>query len=86
MEEKIISALAQTPSILALLVIVFMFGRYLARKDSEFLEVIKNLNIDNISAREQSRLVIERNTAEAAHNTDALRQVTESIKKLVRKT
>lgn len=85
MEEKLINALAQTPAILALLLIVWMFGKHLARKDVMFAESMREMHQDNITAREQSRMVIERNTVEATHNTNAVREMTQTMKELIKK-
>lgn len=84
MEEKIVSSLAQTPAILALLIIVWMFGKHLAKKDSTFTDSMKELHHDSVQAREQSRLVIERNTVEATNNTNALREMTSAMKDFVK--
>lgn len=85
MEEKALTALAQTPAILALLLIVWMFGKHLTKKDQVFTESLKEMHQDNIIAREQSRMVIERNTIEATNNTNALREVTQTMKELIKK-
>lgn len=72
LNQFIPEALKQVPSLAVLAFIVFVFLKHL----KSYNQMIREINKENIEAREQSRVVIEENTKAVAKNTEVLHQIT----------
>lgn len=87
MEETLLKTLEHAPALLAIIVILFMVGKHLEKRDEaasertkEFTSTLRDMHADNVEARQKSQSIIERNSTEAANNTNALRAMTEMMK------
>lgn len=79
MEQFLTTTFEHAPALAAMVVIVLLFLKFLkqmldshAQRTDEFIAAIQDMHKESIAAREQSRLVIERNTAELARNTTVM--------------
>lgn len=72
MIDLFMAMLGRAPELVGLIVVVWLFIKYLDRRDVLF----KELNNENIEARRHSRDVIDKNTATAAANTVAMSEMT----------
>lgn len=82
MEKVLESAVVQVPNLVVLGVIVIMFLKQIGKRD----EMMKDINRENIEARERSRLVIEKNTEAATSNTGAMNSMTVALQDFIHST
>lgn len=73
MEDVLKSMAAQSPGVVALVIVVLAFIKYTSKmseqhgnRTNEFIAMVQNLNQENKEARQHSREVIEKNTAALA--------------------
>ena len=71
MEEALERLAVSAPDLLALVVIVVLFLKYMGKRD----DLIKGLTDEHLSERKLQRDVIERNSVAAGVNTEALNNV-----------
>jgi hypothetical protein len=71
MDEILKSAVAQTPGLVVLVIVVVVFLRYMGVRDG----LIKGLTDEHLAERKLQRDLIERNTVAATTNTIALNNV-----------
>lgn len=71
MEDAIERLAASAPDLLALVIIVVLFLKYMVKRD----ELIKGLTDEHLAERKLQRDVIERNSIAAGINTEALNNV-----------
>lgn len=68
-------AFEQVPGLAVLAFIVFSFLKHL----KGYNVMIREMNKENITAREQSRMVIEENTKAVAQNTEVLHSISRGL-------
>lgn len=74
--DKLLEAIAtQVPNLVVLAFIVSVFVKHMNRTNATFREI----NRENLEAREQSRIVIEENTRAVTKNTDVLVDITRAV-------
>jgi hypothetical protein len=87
MEEKLVNAVSELPFVAAMILLIYMFGRYLSgqavvysKERTEFLAMFKDHHDENVAAREASRQVIDRNSEESKKVAVALEALTGAIR------
>lgn len=73
--QLVTEAVKQAPNLAVLAFVVFLFLKHLR----SYNQMIRDINKENVAAREQSRVVIEENTSAVAQNTEVLRQIRSEI-------
>lgn len=81
MEELLKSWGARVPELGVLVVVVWMFLKFMKEMRTEFSEAMKQLHSDHMTARDTTHEVIERNTEALLSNSKALAIIEESISK-----
>lgn len=71
MDQALLKLADSSPDILALLIIVFMFLKYMGMRD----KLIKQLTDEHLAERALQREIITKNTIAAGVNTEALNNV-----------
>jgi hypothetical protein len=71
MDQALLKLADSSPDILALLIIVFMFLKYMGMRD----KLIKQLTDEHLAERALQRDIIQKNTVAAGVNTEALNNV-----------
>ena len=99
LEDTLLKSLEHAPSLVAILLIVFAFLKFLkelllshAHRTDEFVEVVRTLHRESEQGRVHSQEVIEKNTAEIARvaesqarNTEAMREMTEVFRQFLKR-
>lgn len=94
METLLEKSLEHAPALAAMVAIVWFFLAFLTKllaqhsqRTSEFIDTLKEIQLQNLEARNDSRAVIERNTTtqvnaatENMRNTEAIRDMTRALK------
>lgn len=83
MEEMIKNALAHSPEMAALLVIVWMFLKHLKCRERSYTAAQSALYEESLEARKHSREVIEKNTEAVGHNNAALHEMTQVMQEFI---
>lgn len=75
--DKLLETIAvQAPGMAILAIVVIAFLKHLGKKD----RAIDEIHRENLVAREQSRIVIEKNTVAATQNTAAMTNMTQVLR------
>ena len=70
--EKLLTEIGgQAPSLAVLVVVVWMFLKFMKEMRKEFFETMANLNQEHINARKITHEIIERNTLALLANVEA---------------
>ena len=62
MTDTFLEVLKQAPPLAVLVLVVYIFLRHLKDRDEQFAETVREINIENHTARTESRRVIENNS------------------------
>lgn len=73
---------ADVPNMVALIITVGLFLRYITKRDEANKEMIEEINRENAEARRHSREIIERNTAAFSCNTAAMTELAHAFEEL----
>ncbi len=86
MEQFLTTTFEHAPALAAMVVIVILFLKFLkqmlelhAKRTDEFIAAIQDMHKESLVAREQSRAVIEHNTAELARNTTVMQDFNAAV-------
>lgn len=86
MENTLIEAAKQVPSLVVLSVIVWMFIQHIKESGKEWRNTVIDIHRENLEARNASRETIKENTVAGMQNTKAVAELTAAVGELVRKS
>lgn len=79
MESLLEKMFEHAPALGVMALIVWMFIKHIDKTNANFISTIRSLNTENITAREESKRVIEENTRETAKASVAMEQMTNAL-------
>lgn len=86
MENTLLEAAKQVPSLAVLSVIVWLFIRHIESASASWRATVMDIHRENIEARSAQRETVKENTATAKENTDAMADLTIAVQALTRKS
>ena len=79
MEKLLTEVGGQVPSLVVLVVVVWMFLRFMHEMRKEFSETMSSLNQEHINARKITHEIIERNTLALLSNVEGTQKLSSRI-------